>query len=268
MTVIALVSAKGSPGVTTMALALALTWSSPVVLAECDPAGASVLPGYLQGRLGAGGGLLPVAMSALRRSAPPDAGVPTDFWGELVDLSPPGEDRLLLPGLTDPAQAATVAPVWRWCAGLFAQIERDERAYDVLVDCGRLVAPHTPWPVIARADVVLLVVEPTLLSAGTAVPAAEALRKHLTEQTGSDRALGVVVTRSGPYGAHEVAGQLRAPLITTLPDDRRSAHALAHGGKIGFGRPLMRAAIESDRRIRRAVGARREQHAPRALQGG
>ncbi|GDY49430.1 hypothetical protein SVIO_000530 [Streptomyces violaceusniger] len=56
MPVIALAGSSGSPGVTTTALALLLSWplepGRRVVLAECDPDGGSVLYGLLQGSLG------------------------------------------------------------------------------------------------------------------------------------------------------------------------------------------------------------------------
>ena len=51
MAIVALLSAKGSPGVTTTALACALSWRRRLVLAECDPAGGSILAGYLGGAL-------------------------------------------------------------------------------------------------------------------------------------------------------------------------------------------------------------------------
>ena len=50
MAVIALTSASGSPGVTTTALGLALSWPRPVLLVEADPTGASgLLAGYFRG---------------------------------------------------------------------------------------------------------------------------------------------------------------------------------------------------------------------------
>jgi hypothetical protein len=100
-----------------------------------------------------------------------------------------------------------------------------------------------------------------------AVPAVSALRKKLIEQTGADNALGALVTGAGPYRGPEVAAQIQIPLVGVLPEDRRSASALTHGGTIGFGRPLLRAAIESDHRIRRLAEARGRQAAQRALPG-
>ena len=59
MAVIVLVSAAGSPGVTTSALALALGWPRPVVVVEADPTGGSaVLAGYFRGATAPAGGLL------------------------------------------------------------------------------------------------------------------------------------------------------------------------------------------------------------------
>lgn len=52
MALVTLVSAAGSPGVTTTGLGLALCWPRPVVLVEADPAGSSALAaGYFRGRL-------------------------------------------------------------------------------------------------------------------------------------------------------------------------------------------------------------------------
>lgn len=50
MAIITLCSASGSPGVTTTALGLALSWTRPVILVEADPTGGSaLLAGYLRG---------------------------------------------------------------------------------------------------------------------------------------------------------------------------------------------------------------------------
>ena len=50
MALIVLTSASGSPGVTTSAVGLALTWPRPALLVEADPTGgSSVLAGYLRG---------------------------------------------------------------------------------------------------------------------------------------------------------------------------------------------------------------------------
>ena len=62
MAILLLTSTSGSPGVTTLAVGLALTWPRPILLADCDPgAHQAILAGYLGGRSAAGKGLLRVA---------------------------------------------------------------------------------------------------------------------------------------------------------------------------------------------------------------
>ena len=59
MAILILTSAGGSPGVTTLAVGLALTWPRPVLLADCDPgAHQAILAGYLTGQSSHGKGLL------------------------------------------------------------------------------------------------------------------------------------------------------------------------------------------------------------------
>ncbi|MHB8341736.1 MAG: hypothetical protein ACYDB7_11270, partial [Mycobacteriales bacterium] len=64
MAVLELASAKGAPGASTTALALALVWPRPILLVECDPAGGDLLAGYLAGADPPGGGLLGLALAA------------------------------------------------------------------------------------------------------------------------------------------------------------------------------------------------------------
>ena len=71
MAVVALTSASGSPGVTTTAVGLALTWPRPVLLIEADPTGGSgVLAGYFRGTREYDVGLIELALSP---ASPADA---------------------------------------------------------------------------------------------------------------------------------------------------------------------------------------------------
>lgn len=232
---IALLSAKGSPGVTVSALALTLTWPGPCLLAECDPAGGDVLAGYLGGALDARRGLAELAVAELRER------LTDEFERQLVDLHAPRRERLVLPGLRDPAQSATVAPVWRPIAEHLRRT--GEQGYGVIVDCGRISAPHFGWPLLSCADRVMLVVRGTLPSVSHAVPAVRALRRELAGEGGSavDR-LGLLVVQAGPYTPEDVARRLHVGLVATLPYDPRSAHALSFGGVVHRRRPLLRAA--------------------------
>jgi MinD superfamily P-loop ATPase len=44
---ITIVSGKGAPGATTTLAALAAAWPAPVLLADCDPDGGDLAPGWL-----------------------------------------------------------------------------------------------------------------------------------------------------------------------------------------------------------------------------
>jgi hypothetical protein len=229
--VIALVSAKGSPGVTASALAFTLTWPGRWLLAECDPAGGDVLAGYLRGSLDAQRGLAQLAVAELRGRWL------REFDRQLVDLSPPRRQRLLLPGVRDPAQAVTVAPVWRAVADHLSGLDE----LGVLADCGRLTGRHFGWPLLYAADRVLLVVRGTLGSVFHAVPAVQALRRELGEQA-RDRRLGLLVVDTGPYPPAELADRLGVALAAALPADPRTAAALSHGGQAPQRSALLRAA--------------------------
>src|SRR5215475_15958417 len=100
----ALMSASGSPGVTTTAIALALTWPAAAIVAECDPSGGDVLAGVLAGHVPARQGLIEHAIEAGRGRWAADV----DLAAQLVPLDA-GQTKKVLPGLSDPRQAAGVA---------------------------------------------------------------------------------------------------------------------------------------------------------------
>ncbi len=256
MAVIALTYAKGSNGVTTTGLAFTLTWSRPVVLAECDPAGGDIAAGYLRHlELDGGHGLMHLVVAELRGQAS------TQFWAQLVDLNPPAARRLLLPGIATPAQAASLDPSWHQLGSFFASLEHGNPGFDVIVDCGRLIAPHAPWPLLSRADLVLLVVRPTLASLVPARAGVEAI----VAATGpvADGRLGLLVIGDGDYDDRAVARHLGAPVVGHLPRDDRSARVLAHGGTVRTRRPLLRAAAATETAIVKTIAHRRERlHGP------
>ena len=66
MSLVVLCSATGAPGVTTAGLALMWAWKQAVpgrraLLVDADPAGSSLLPGFLEAGIPAGGGVLGLA---------------------------------------------------------------------------------------------------------------------------------------------------------------------------------------------------------------
>ncbi|NJP34193.1 ParA family protein [Micromonospora thermarum] len=235
MAIIALVAAKGSPGVTTSALACALTWHRRLVLAECDPAGGSVLAGYLGGALDGPRGIGELAVGELR-----DGNLETAFWSQLVDLDAPKRERLLLPGVVDPAQAGSVVPLWQRFADFFTGLERGDPPYDVLVDCGRLHVAGPPWPILRAASVVLVVTGARLPDLSATRALVQAIERDFTEHRVPPGTLRLLLVGGG-HGRSEVSKALRLPVIARLPHDPRTAEVLALGGTVRAGRPLMRA---------------------------
>ncbi|MEU2612265.1 ParA family protein [Micromonospora sp. NPDC007271] len=236
MAIIALLSAKGSPGVTTSALAAALSWHRRLVLAECDPAGGSILAGYLGGALDGPRGIGELAVGELR-----DGNLDSAFWSQLVDLDAPKRERLLLPGVVDPAQAGSVTPLWQRFADFFTDLERGVPPYDVLVDCGRLQVAGPPWPVLRAAAIVLLVTRAHLPDLSATRATIRAVERDFTEHRVPPGTLRLLVVGDG-HGNSEISKALRLPVIARLPHDPRTAAVLSLGGTVRSGRPLMRAA--------------------------
>lgn len=192
MTVYALASAKGSPGVTTTATALAACWPAPVVLADVDPAGGDVM---WRNRAVSGGpldpdrGLLSLGAAVRRGAAQADL-------TEHLQQTALGVDVLV--GLASPDQLAGLGAAWGQLPAVFGQ-----HRTDVLLDCGRIVPGSSAMPVFAGADVVVLVARPDI--AGTA---------HLRERL---RSLRGVLGLGGP------GGKPVGVVVTTSYRDTRSA---------------------------------------------
>lgn len=250
MAIIALVSAKGSPGVTTTCLALALSWSRPVLLVEADPAGGDIMAGYVRAQLPTDRGLAYLALSARHDR------IAEDFNEQLIDLAQPKSpvSRVLLAGVTDPAHAAGIAPVWPRLADHFARLGREDLGSDVIVDCGRLAAEYAPIPLIRAADVVLLVVRTTLRSVSSAAPAADLLRRELSLAAGDPDRLGLLTIEGGEYRAADVARGLRVPAVVSMPWRPAEAAALSDGiGRAAAASQLLRAARSNEEPIRGRV---------------
>ena len=251
---IALTSAKGSPGVTTAALALGLVWQRRVLLAELDPAGGEVLAGYGRAELPVGG-LSELAFAARR------GGLEEQLFAHVVRLDEAG-GALLLPGLVDPASARGID--WHGLASVLAGL--DERATDVLADCGRLRAEHFPMAVLRRAATVVLVTGSTLRAVHAAKLAVADLRTLLSEAPRADGALSALVVGPGePYAAREVGAALGVPVIGVLPRDRKAAPVLSDGAPAGrsFSQSmLLRAARTVAAELAALARARHDRLAP------
>jgi hypothetical protein len=230
--VYALTSAGGAPGTTTAAVALALTWPAPVIVAECDPSGGDILAGLLAGHVPARRGLMELAIDAGRSPAAAAVGLPD----QLVPLA---EDQatMVLPGLTDPRQSAGLSAAWPAVASALAG-----QSADVIADCGRLDGgADAPLGVLAAARAVAIVLRPSLRQVWAARPRVDMLLTLL----GDPARLALLLTGPGPYSRHEVAQALGLPVAAVLPDDAKTAALLSDGlgGRRGLlTSPLLRSA--------------------------
>lgn len=268
MAVIALAGCSGAPGVTTSALALLLSWplgpGRRMILAECDPDGGAVLHGLLQGTLGDRYGLRNLSVAA-RKNEFSDA-----FWRQLIDLS--GEDgkkdsprdRLLLPGITDPVQAASLGSVWKILGQMFRGIDAQTN-HDVLIDLGRRGASGPSGILAEQADAVFVVVRNTMRG----LQAAQGRVRTLEEQVGD---VSVLMINEGPYPAGEVQRVLQVPVVATLPYAPKDARVLSDGAEQPrhFTKsPLMKAArTATTLLIQRAAMRRARLHPHEPRPGG
>jgi hypothetical protein len=225
MAVLVLTSSSGSPGVTTLAVGLALTWPRPVLLVDADPgASQAVLAGYLTGRSAGGKGLLRVAEAHRDRRNLRETVI--DQCLTLAETD--GNRRLFLPGFTRPGSAAHFGGVWADLADAFDRL--GEVDMDVLVDAGRLGPLGLPPALLERAALTAVVLGSSLravLAARVQLPAlADAQRAGL----GTHGRTGLVVVDEGhPYRAAEIGKALGVEVLARLPQDPASAAHFSDG---------------------------------------
>ncbi|MEB8338050.1 MinD/ParA family ATP-binding protein [Streptomyces endophyticus] len=147
MTLVALCSLKGSPGVTTAALALAAGWPAGQrpVLVECDPAGGDLLARF---RLALSPGLVTLTAAARRTQRSTEI-------EEHTQRLPGG-----LPVVVGPAGAEQARAVLRQLAN--SRTDELRRAANdpgavVVADCGRADPDSPALKIVNAADVLLLV---------------------------------------------------------------------------------------------------------------
>lgn len=219
---IAVTSGKAAPGVTTSVCALAAHWPRALLLADCDVAGGDIAPGLMAGRVGADTGLL--SWSTVVRNEVGAKVAASALLSHAVQV--PEQPMLgLLPGFGTAAQGASFTPAtWERLAGALGAAEAS-LGRDVLVDSGRLVGYRGCWPVLLRADHVVLAVRPSVRSVHAAQDAVHRIRAELGDLT----SVSVLVIGSGPYSSAEVAGALDLPVGGELPHDPGAASALSDG---------------------------------------
>lgn len=227
MAIITLTTAAGAPGASTTGLGLALAWGGPTVLVEADPAGSSVVSGWYRC------GIDPAPRNLVNLAL-------TDHSDDLaeavlnqcvtIDTTPPSEfERLLLIGLSEPAQAPALQPWWEPIGHALRALS--DAGYTVIVDAGRLTQGSYPMPLLFEADQVLLVCRGTLSSIVRSAAMTSQLR-HILDRVGAGDRLGLaVIGNTGRlyYSAAEAAKDLHVPFALTIPDDPDAAAVLSDG---------------------------------------
>jgi MinD-like ATPase involved in chromosome partitioning or flagellar assembly len=206
---VAMVSAKGAPGVSTAALALAAASAATgSLVVEADPAG-----GDLECWCGPLGepGLLNVATDLASEA---DA---ESIWEHTVDAAP--GIRAVTSPTTLPGSTAALVPLVDRLGPALTTLDAT-----VVLDCGRWAVSHRCARHVAAAAVVLVVCRPTLDSVEHARDLIDSLRPV-------NRAVAaLVVGGTHPYGPDEVAGALGVPVAGVLPWDPRGVLALVESG--------------------------------------
>lgn len=152
-------SAKGSPGVTSLALTIAAVWpDQPATLLEADPTGGDLAfrCRHVSGREVATSPNLVGLATAVRGSSLDglvDPGLVTEHSQPLAC------GVRLVPGVPAPAQARGLGSLW----GQIAQAATGSST-DVIADLGRLERTGPSTQFAAAADVVVVVCAPTLES--------------------------------------------------------------------------------------------------------
>jgi MinD-like ATPase involved in chromosome partitioning or flagellar assembly len=210
VSIVALASIKGSPGVTTAVTAIAASWPAgrKVLLVEADPFGGDLAPRY---GVSVTGGLASL-FAAARRTLDPEA-----IWGHVHRL--PGGLPVLF-GLTGVHQAVANEKAWPTIAKALAGLDAD-----VVVDAGRLLPQFAGGvrDILDQADALVLLCDPTLEAI---VHLRDALPGLVAEMRG--RQLLVLLTSSVGYSAADIGKTLQVSVGPTMPSDPAAAAALAN----------------------------------------
>jgi MinD-like ATPase involved in chromosome partitioning or flagellar assembly len=212
---VAVLSVKGSPGVTTFSVALAARWPAPArtLLVEADPSGGDVAMRF---SLNSTPGLVSLAAAARRSNDP------TVVWqhvqalpgGLPVVAAPPDADRAraALSALAEPALADSGARV----GVLRAAANAPDTA--VIVDCGRIDASSPAMPIVRSADAMILLTgahADDLAHLARRLPAIGRWTPH-----------PVMLLVGDGYSVADVARELGVPPLGRVPDDPRGAAVL------------------------------------------
>ena len=245
MSTVAVASAKGSPGATTTALALASWWHRPMIVMEADPAGGDVAARL---ELAEEPGLVGLAASLRRASAraTPDVGWINDHLQE----TSAGIRVVLAPAGSHQASSAL---------SLLSETHLPSVALgtDLLLDLGRIsdqsgtIGKPSPdgrsvrWANRNPLDLFVWICRPQLADLAH-------LGAALDRRRGDNQQQVIVLSGAGPYPADEVVTTLGVPVLGHLPHDPSGATALWSGGGRTWPRSALGSRVEEPGRCDRS----------------
>jgi hypothetical protein len=225
VTVVALGSVRGAPGVTTAALLLASCLDGTLV--EADPAGGVLAVRYCLAREP---GLTTLAAASGRGPA------------RLADHA---QDAGGLPVLVGPDSPEASEALWRTAGDTLARTIADAPGR-VVVDAGRL---QRPAAIVRRADLVVLVARPVAEHLVGAMHTVGSLRVAV------DGEVAIVLAGDGPYRTDDLEPAAGCRVLAHLPRDPVAADHLRDGRR-------SRARIAQSRLARAVVGLAEQIDAP------
>ncbi|NDL57023.1 hypothetical protein [Phytoactinopolyspora mesophila] len=247
-------STRGAPGVTTLALALTLAWPRPALLVEGDVSGSSSInAGHLRGEAEPAPNMVDLAIAA-RNNALNLA----TLRGVTREL-PLDSDRLVLPGLANSAQRATLTKdFWEALAALLVTLP--SHGIDVVIDAGRVGMREAPKALVDRATLSAVVTRSKLDHIVSLAANAAELRGDA--DVANDRVGAIVVGEGQPHSSKDVGRATGLPVWATVAWDPVNADRLSGGKEITsrtrFEKsPLMRSVRSAISELNR-VAQRRE----------
>jgi hypothetical protein len=221
MSIVAVGSTHGSPGVTTLTVALAQAWTRSgrrALVVEADADG-----GVLAARFGLGHSPSLTELGARARNGLSD----TAIWDSAQAL-PSGVPVIVAHPSAQQCQAAVRAAGGTIADGLARLVD-----HDVLVDAGRL-RPGAPSALLEAAALTLLVLRPCVEQVDIAAHRLDALNGRCN--------VGLVLVGERPYRAGDVQSVLGVPVLGVVAIDAEGA-AAAGGASRRYARsPLARSA--------------------------
>lgn len=249
MALITLASLTGSPGVTTTAVGMTMSWWRPALLVEADTSKtSSILPGFFQGQVHHTHGLSNLSIAQQRGL--------TEFHLKEQSI-PMGERRLLIPGFNNVVAAQGTTALWEPLARVLASL--DAGGLDVLVDLGRLGLADTRAPLIQAADSVLIVLRPVLPDISAVAARIGEVRRMLEAAGRADHLnLLLIDTPHQRYSAREIHQVTGVDVVAEVRHDPTGAAVFSLGATSG---------AKSDRTpYRRSLGAAQSTIAQRIIE--